>query len=412
MFVSVRGRLLINVEALNMTESVGNYVKHRRVPVILPKTYATYFVPAISGESIAHGFQNLLASQAIRNGIKVCKLCERGIFLKSTNEEVFKDAFNTNVVPKDNFTFEKFVINNCLVEDVGGFLYAPRAGGNVKRTSNFYTGYMIPVNEALENTVIEPQLHSRYALGTKFVRRGAVGQMIYYVEISSAVYTFSFDIDTNYIGKTTFVQEKAGTLVVNDREKRVKVTLEALKEFLSEILFGANKTRFLPVMDWESLVIAVADNTWTIPSPASANYINNSLIKAEKTGKELTLYIYINPEILAGTGQYIKKKTEELIDTMKKVIEEWKKNIQEKMPEYSSKIDWDSIVKEKLESLISKRLEEITQSTDMRYISTVEEKYSKVSKIIKEKGMENVKLYDNLISCISDAINDAENRIS
>ena len=97
---------------------------------------------------------------------------------------------------------------------------------------------------------------------------------------------------------------------------------------------------------------------------------------------------------------------------MKKVIEEWKKNIQEKMPEYSSKIDWDSIVKEKLESLISKRLEEITQSTDMRYISTVEEKYSKVSKIIKEKGMENVKLYDNLISCISDAINDAENRIS
>jgi len=164
-------------------------------------------------------------------------------------------------------------------------------------------------------------------------------------------------------------------------------------------------------MDWESLIIAVADNIWTIPSPASANYINNSLIKAEKTGKKLTLYMYINPEILAGTGQYIKKKTEELIDTMKRVIEEWKKNIQEKMPEYSSKIDWDSIVKEKLESLISKRLEEITQSTDMRYISAVEEKYSKVSKIIKEKRMENVKLYDNLISCISDAINDAENRI-
>ena len=55
LFVSVRGRVLINVEALNMTESVGNYVKHRRVPVISPKTYATYFVPAISGESIAHG---------------------------------------------------------------------------------------------------------------------------------------------------------------------------------------------------------------------------------------------------------------------------------------------------------------------------------------------------------------------
>ncbi|MEM3384541.1 MAG: type I-A CRISPR-associated protein Cas7/Csa2, partial [Nitrososphaeria archaeon] len=28
-FISIRGRLLLNVEALNMTESVGNYVKHR-----------------------------------------------------------------------------------------------------------------------------------------------------------------------------------------------------------------------------------------------------------------------------------------------------------------------------------------------------------------------------------------------
>ena len=52
MFVSVRGRVLINVEALNMTESVGNYVKHRRVPVILPTGgYTAFFVPAISGET-------------------------------------------------------------------------------------------------------------------------------------------------------------------------------------------------------------------------------------------------------------------------------------------------------------------------------------------------------------------------
>ena len=410
MFVSVRGRLLINVEALNMTESVGNYVKHRRVPVILPKTYSTYFVPAISGESIAHGYQELLALHAVRNNMPVCKLCERGIFLKSTNEEVFKDAFNRDP-PKDNFEFEKVVISNCVVEDIGGFLYAPRGGGNVKRTSSFYTGYMIPVNEVLESAVIEPQLHSRYALGTKFVKRGAVGQMIYYVEISSAVYTFGFDIDTRYVGKITFDHEKAGTLVVNDRENRIKVSLEALKKFLTEILFGANKTRFLPVMDWESLVVAVSDDIWTTPSPASANYIGNALIKTEKTGGALNLYVYVNPEILVGTEQYMKKKTEELIDTMKKVIEDWKRNVEEKMPEYASKIDWDSIVKEKLESLISKRLEEVTESADMRYISFVEEKYSRAIKDIKENKWKNVKLYDSLIHCINDAINDAERRI-
>ena len=60
MFISIRGRVLINVEALNMTESVGNYVKHRRVPVILSSGgYVAFFVPAISGESIAHGFQEV-----------------------------------------------------------------------------------------------------------------------------------------------------------------------------------------------------------------------------------------------------------------------------------------------------------------------------------------------------------------
>ena len=414
-FVSVKGRILINVEALNMTESVGNYVKHRRVPVVLPKTYTTYFVPAISGESIAHGYQALLAQQALKEKLPVCKLCQKGIFLKSTNEDVFKYAFTdekqVKEVLKNQSKFEEFVIRNCVVEDTGGFLYAPRGGGNVKRTSNFYTGYMIPVNEVLESVVIEPQLHSRYALGTQFVKKGAVGQMIYYVELSSAVYAFSFDLDTEYIGKATFDQEKAGTVVVEDREKRIDVTLVTLKNFIAETLFGAKRTRFLPVVDWESLVVAVSDNVWTVPSSISANYINNSISKAEKYGENLRLYVYINPEILAGTGAYIKKKTEELIDTMKQVIDNWKRNVQEKMPEYASKIDWDSIVKSKLESLISKRLEEVAESADMRYITTVEEKYAKSKETIESGGGEKIKLYDSLVSCISEAINEAKNRI-
>jgi len=291
MFVSIRGRVLINVEALNMTESVGNYVKHRRVPVILPATYTTYFVPAISGESIAHGFQVILAEEAKKNGLPVCKLCEKGIFLKSTNESVFKDAFGQDP-PKDEFQFEKNVISNCLVEDVGGFLYAPRAGGNVKRTSNFYTGYMIPTKEALENVVIEPQLHSRYALGTPFVEKGAQGQMIYYVELSSAVYTFSFDLDTRYIGKATFVYDKAGQDVVDDRNKRIEVTLDAIQRFLIEFTFGAKKTRFLPVIEWESLVIAVSDDVWTVPSPFAKNYVEKTKKKMEKVNYNTKLFVF------------------------------------------------------------------------------------------------------------------------
>ncbi|MDI9611029.1 MAG: hypothetical protein QFX36_06850 [Archaeoglobales archaeon] len=100
MFVSIRGSVLLNVEALNMTESVGNYVKHRRVPVILPSNgYTTLFVPAISGESIAHGFQALLAEVAKKNNLPVCKLCEKGIFLKSTNIDTISSAY-PNSTPK------------------------------------------------------------------------------------------------------------------------------------------------------------------------------------------------------------------------------------------------------------------------------------------------------------------------
>ncbi len=290
MFVSIRGRVLVNVEALNMTESVGNYVKHRRVPVILPESYTTYFVPAISGESIAHGFQVVLAEEAKKNGLPVCKLCEKGIFLKSTNESVFKESFGQDP-PKDEFEFERTVVGNCLVEDVGGFLYAPKAGGNVKRTSNFYTGYMIPTKEALENVVIEPQLHSRYALGTPFVE-GGQGQMIYYVELSSAVYTFSFDLDTRYIGRATFVYDKAGQDVVNDRKNRIEVTLDAIQMFLIEFMFGAKKTRFLPMVEWESLVVAISDDVWTIPSPFAENYIEKAEKKMQKVNYNTKLFVY------------------------------------------------------------------------------------------------------------------------
>jgi len=289
MFLSVRGRVLLNVEALNMTESVGNYVKHRRVPVILPEGgYTTLFVPAISGESIAHGFQALLAEVAKKKGLPVCKLCERGIFLKSTNKNVFREAFGRE--PPDDL--EEEVIRGCIVEDIGGFLYAGEA--NVKRTSNFFTGYMIPAKESLENSLIEPQLHSRYALGTPFVGREQEqrGQTIYYVELSSAVYIFSFDFDARFVGKTTFSYENVGREVVGDRKSRIEAALEAFQKFLIEFWFGAKKTRFMPIIEWESLLLAVSDDVWTVPSPFAKNYIEKAKKKLEKVNCNTKLFVY------------------------------------------------------------------------------------------------------------------------
>jgi len=295
-FVSVRGRVVVNVEALNMTESVGNYVKHRRVPVVMPETYATYFVPAVSGESIAHGYQQVLAEEARGKGLPVCNLCSKGYFLKSTNESVFKESFQRDP-PEDGKELESEVMRGCVVEDVGGFLYAPAGGGiNVKRTSNFYVGYMIPTSESLANTVIEPQLHTRYALGTPFVEKGgrAGGQTIYYVELSSAAYTFSFDLDTKYLGKATFSMENAGNMVISEdeRKKRIGVALDALSKFMIEMLFGAKRTRFLPIIEWESAVIAVSDDVWTVPSPFSKNYVERAEEKLKKVNYNTKLFTY------------------------------------------------------------------------------------------------------------------------
>jgi CRISPR-associated protein Csa2 len=290
-FLSIRGRVLLNVEALNMTESIGNYVKHRRVPILVPEKdgFTTYFVPAISGESIAHGFQLVLAEEGIKNSIPVCRLCRSGIFLKSTNKKVVEEAFKDKQIPEPE-KLEEFIIKNCLVEDVGGFLYAEEE--NIKRTSNFFVGYMVPVREALGNVVIESQLHSRYALGTAFVKEK--GQMIYYIELSSAVYTFSLDIDTTCIGRLTFSYESAGKNVLeeNERKKRLVTTLDSLKIFLLEQMFGAKKTRFLPVGEWESIVLAVSDKVWTVTSPFSNKYIENTIKKKEKIDYNTKLFIY------------------------------------------------------------------------------------------------------------------------
>jgi CRISPR-associated protein Csa2 len=444
LFISVRGRVLINVEALNMTESVGNYVKHRRVPVISPTTYATYFVPAISGEALAHGFQKTLVEKVKGNNElkeKLCNLCKQGIFLKSTNNSVIYDAFKNkleNWKIESEADFEKMLISNCIIEDIGGFLYAPgqlerglgdeekdklcnigimekqekkKKGGNyvnkfenIKRTSNFSTGFMIPAKEAVESVVIEPQLHSRYALGTPFVERGARGQMLYYVELSSAPYVFSFDLDTKYIGRLTFNYERAGELAVEEkeREKRIDISLESLKSFLIEMMFGAKKTRFLPIVDWESVVIALSNDIWTVTSSLTANYIINTLDKQNKINNNTELFVYINPMLFEDTSIYIKKRTDELLESFYNSLEEFRKRLEEKGD--ANILDWNEFKKRKLEEFLERKVNELVESSDLKYISIIQKKYNEAKKRLGDK------LYESFEECVSTAIEEAKRK--
>ena len=60
----------------------------------------------------------------------------------------------------------------------------------------------------------------------------------------------------------------------------------------------------------------------------------------------------------------------------------------------------------RLEALISKRLDEIAESTDLRYISMIGDVYSKVKESMREG------IYEDFISCIVDSINEAKLRVS
>jgi CRISPR-associated protein Csa2 len=317
-YISVRGRIWLQTEAANMVESIGNYVKHRKAPVLVKEkdSYITFFVPAISGESIAHTYQVILAEELKKKGINVCKYCEKGIFLKSANAEIYKEVTGKeppkSSVAKENEQddlsrieeIEKSIIESCGVEDIGGFLFAEKGYPNVKRTSSFQTGYMIPVREVLGAVNIEPQLHSRYALGTKFVSVtiGAAGQMIYYVEVSSALFSFAFDLDTKYIGKYTFHVEKYGENVIKEEEivKRAKSALEALKRLLLDFPVGAKRTRFNPSdLRWESIGIAVSDDVWTMPSSFTKDYLERAYAKKNKVSYNTVIHAYSEDKCVA-----------------------------------------------------------------------------------------------------------------
>ena len=91
-WLSLSWRARVNVEALNMAESIGNYIKHRRAPIAVYENgrYVLRYVPAISGESIAHAYQEWLAEEASKTGLSVCDMCKKGEFVKHGSRAILE----------------------------------------------------------------------------------------------------------------------------------------------------------------------------------------------------------------------------------------------------------------------------------------------------------------------------------
>lgn len=284
MFVSLALRSVVNVEALNMVESVGNVTRHRRATLIVEVDgkYKKVEVPAVSGEMIAHGYQRALVRVAnkIYEQPPICKWCARGEFFKEMDaSHMIGEAAKIKGEGEEYaHNFEKAVIKNCLVEDIGGFLKAEAPP--VRRTSLFYVGYMVPVIDAIEVSNIESQFHVRQAPSEPTRREGErAAQMIYYVEVGNAIYGLNFNLDLGGIGYTSLVKKELA-VDLEERKRRIVVALGALLDLLCGSGFGAKRTRFLPIIETKSVIISVSKLLpFTVLPPSSKTFINDTIIK-------------------------------------------------------------------------------------------------------------------------------------
>ncbi|MEM4842002.1 MAG: DevR family CRISPR-associated autoregulator [Acidilobaceae archaeon] len=341
--LSLSGRFLVNVEALNMVESVGNVTKHRRAPIVTYSEgkYNVVYVPVVSGEAIAYHYQRLLTQIAESMGLKVTDLDKQGYYLKYSDDDIIKNWYpeiDKKVIDSKNpCDIEKAFIEASVVADVGGFLYMKKGEGDkkrskeseskadkdetpplseskadkdetpplIKRTSRIRFSYLVPSLDAVASgaAVLYPQLHVRYApLPLQRV------QALYYVESGSALYTLSSILVASDIAKLEYCAEEKSSkekssrpekklqssppseqnepqksLPPEEKIKRVKAALRALVALIDGLSFGAKRSRYLPIYETKSLIISVFKGPieFTVSPATDKSYIEKTLKRVE-----------------------------------------------------------------------------------------------------------------------------------
>jgi len=269
MFLSISFRLLMNLESLNSVESIGNLVRHRTAPIVIPTDngYVIRFVPAVSGESLAHAYQLCLVDEAKRLNLPLTEESERGEFLKFADDNLL-EKYGVQK-PKSEGQIRRAEVQILLrdvVCDIGGFLYA--GDFPIKRTSLFQVGYMIPALRDVKATALETQFHVRHAPSSM-----KQYQAPYNVEVGSAVYTFTFTMSFDYVAKpmTAFGEkdEEGEKELMRQKDARVKAAVAALSSFIILLPFGAKKSRFMPNLEYLSAVAACCEGASFLVSPGN-----------------------------------------------------------------------------------------------------------------------------------------------
>uniref|UniRef100_A0A7C4BBQ0 DevR family CRISPR-associated autoregulator n=1 Tax=Ignisphaera aggregans TaxID=334771 RepID=A0A7C4BBQ0_9CREN len=270
-FVSFGFRFRVEVEALNMVEPMGAYVKHRFVPVYKQirkegngtksVKYKLIYVPAISGQSICNGYTKALAQlEKLKNPAnpRLCNEC--------ANYEL-REGFTKRSTSVVDYNLR---VCECIVEDLTGFMQTAERAPD-KRTSPVSFSYMVPDVESA-TTRIEPQFHVRFSFGEKHAP--------FTIESGTAIYMLGVTIDVDKIGRL-----KDGAYV-NDVDNRIEMAFKALEVLIEGLNFGAKKSRYLPILDTLGAIAAIADPLPYVVSPPRVGKNDNYIVKTIKRAKD------------------------------------------------------------------------------------------------------------------------------
>ena len=332
--LSLSARILVNAEALNMAETVGNVSRHRRAPIVVESEggYSVVYVPAVSGESLAHSYQRLLATIADSMGLPVTEMDRRGFFLKFSDDNVINAVYKevSDVVKLNKpCDVEARLLKASCVADVAGFLYTDKM---VKRTSRVKFSYMVPAVDAVVKgaTATYPQIHVRYA-PPELLKKGfeAQAQAIYYVESGSSIYVMTAGLDASSISELEYCQEGDKELE-GQKHKRVEAALKALIGMVDGLMLGAKRSRYSPVWEVKSIIVAVSKGP--IPfgvSPGThRGYIEETAVRAKTVkdiiGVNVELYAFDREGLVKGSLDNVKfynTHSQALAEAVKKVLE-------------------------------------------------------------------------------------------
>jgi CRISPR-associated protein Csa2 len=290
-FVSIGLRFRVEAEAMNMVEPLGAYTRHRIVYALrrvrrkqddkVVLGYRAVPVPAVSGQSVANAYSRALVDLAKLTGgdkAPLCKECRD--YLKYGG---FTKRFDNAAVGHDER------VQGCIVEDITGFLVAAgeKGAGTAKaaereiprRTSAIWFSYMVPDIDYGAGA-IESQFHVQYNFATQQHRP-------FTIESGSAIYMQLIAIDVDQIGRL-----KDGKHI-NDQAERVELAFKALLALYEGHIYGAKKSRYLPLSEILGGVAAVSS---TLPFMVSKpklyygdkTYIEDTIDRARKFIEALT----------------------------------------------------------------------------------------------------------------------------